>query len=87
MSLIIWSFLGLMSGYIANRWVSAAGTSILTDAVLGIAGAIMGGWLCNAISQTGVSALNLYNWVVPVIGAALLLFTYHFFTQHSLGKR
>jgi len=87
MSLIVWSVIGLISGYLANRFVSTAGTSILTDAGLGIVGAIMGGWLFNAIGPTGLNELSGYNLIAPVIGAALLLFTYHFFTWHSLGKR
>lgn len=87
MSLIVWSILGLVSGYLANRFISTAGTNILTDAGLGIAGAIMGGWLFNAIGPTGLNELSVYKLFVPIIGAALLLFTYHFFTWRSLGKR
>ena len=87
MSLIIWSLLGLVCGYLANRFVSTAGSGILTDVGLGVGGAIMAGAIVNAIGQGDVSEMSLYNVVVPLIGSAAVLFVYHFFNGRAFGKR
>jgi uncharacterized membrane protein YeaQ/YmgE (transglycosylase-associated protein family) len=47
------------------------------DIVLGIAGAIAGGWLFNTIGHTGVTGVNLYSILVSVVGAVIVLFIYH----------
>ena len=47
------------------------------DIVLGIVGAVVGGWLFNTIGHVGVTGLNLYSILVSVIGAVIVLFLYH----------
>ena len=53
------------------------------DIVLGIIGAIAGGWLFNAIGHMGVTGVNLYSILVAVVGAVIVLFIYH----ALVGKR
>lgn len=73
MSLLVWIILGLFAGFIANKIVSRAGRGVVMDIVLGIVGAVVGGWIFNAFWMEGVAGFNLYSLVVVVIGAALLL--------------
>ena len=47
------------------------------DIVLGIVGAVVGGWLFNTIGHVGVTGVNLYSILVAVIGAVIVLFLYH----------
>jgi uncharacterized membrane protein YeaQ/YmgE (transglycosylase-associated protein family) len=47
------------------------------DIVLGIVGAIVGGWLFAAFGAEGVTGFNLYSMVVAVIGAIVVLVVYH----------
>jgi uncharacterized membrane protein YeaQ/YmgE (transglycosylase-associated protein family) len=47
------------------------------DIVLGILGAVAGGWLFNQFGHAGVTGLNLYSLLVAVIGAVVLLVIYH----------
>jgi len=51
--------------------------ALLVDIVLGIAGAIVGGFIFNAFGASGVTGFNLYSMVVAVIGAIIVLVIYH----------
>ena len=77
MSLIIWIVLGLISGFIASKLVNRSGEGMLLDILLGIVGAVVGGWLFRAVGMPGVSGLNVYSVVVSVVGAAVFLILYH----------
>jgi uncharacterized membrane protein YeaQ/YmgE (transglycosylase-associated protein family) len=77
MSLIIWIVLGLISGFIASKLVNKSGEGMLLDILLGMVGAVVGGWLFRAFGMPGVSGLNVYSVVVAVIGAAVFLILYH----------
>jgi uncharacterized membrane protein YeaQ/YmgE (transglycosylase-associated protein family) len=45
--------------------------------VLGIVGALLGGWLFERFGQAGVTGLNLYSLLIAVVGAVVLLVVYH----------
>jgi uncharacterized membrane protein YeaQ/YmgE (transglycosylase-associated protein family) len=77
MSLIVWIVLGLISGFIASKLVNKSGEGMLLDILLGIVGAVVGGWLFHAFGMPGVSGLNLYSVLVAVVGAAVFLIAYH----------
>lgn len=49
----------------------------MLDIVLGIIGAIVGGWLFNRFGASGVTGVNLYSLLVAVIGSVILLLLYH----------
>jgi uncharacterized membrane protein YeaQ/YmgE (transglycosylase-associated protein family) len=76
-SIIAWIVLGLIAGFIASRIVNKAGEGALLDIVLGIVGAVVGGWLFNAFGMGGVSGLNVYSLLVAVVGAVVFLVVYH----------
>jgi uncharacterized membrane protein YeaQ/YmgE (transglycosylase-associated protein family) len=46
------------------------------DILLGIVGAIAGGWLFNTFGASGVTGLNLYSLLVAVVGAVVVLLVY-----------
>lgn len=77
MSIIAWIILGLIAGFIASRIVNKQGQGLLWDLVLGIIGALVGGWLFEAIGHVGVTGLNLYSLLVAVVGAVVVLLIYH----------
>ena len=77
MSILAWLVLGLISGFIASKLVNKSGEGVLLDIVLGIVGAIVGGWLFNSLGHTGVTGLNIYSMLVSVIGAVVVLVVYH----------
>jgi uncharacterized membrane protein YeaQ/YmgE (transglycosylase-associated protein family) len=77
MSILAWLVLGLISGFIASKLVNKTGEGILLDIVLGIVGAVVGGWLFNTLGHTGVTGLNIYSMFVAVVGAVVVLVAYH----------
>ena len=77
MSFLAWIVLGLVAGFVGSKIVNKAGEGLLLDIVLGIVGAIVGGWLFSFFGASGVTRLNLYSLLVAVIGAVLFLFAYH----------
>jgi uncharacterized membrane protein YeaQ/YmgE (transglycosylase-associated protein family) len=83
MSLIAWIVLGLIAGFIASKLVNKTGEGMLMDIVLGIVGAVVGGWLFRTFGMPGVTGLNLYSILVAVAGAAVFLVVYHALARRS----
>ena len=77
MSILGWIILGLIAGWIASKIVNRTGEGILMDIVLGVVGALVGGWLFSLIGHAGVTGFNLYSMFVSVIGAVVVLLIYH----------
>ena len=77
MSFIAWIILGLIAGFIASKIVNKAGEGFLLDIVLGIVGAVLGGWLFRTFGMPGVTGFNLYSLAVAVAGAIVFLVVYH----------
>jgi uncharacterized membrane protein YeaQ/YmgE (transglycosylase-associated protein family) len=84
MSIIAWIVLGLISGFIASKLVNKSGDGMLLDIVLGIVGAVVGGWLFRTFGMSGVTGLNVYSMVVAVIGAVVFLVIYHALTRRRV---
>ncbi|HYF07357.1 MAG TPA: GlsB/YeaQ/YmgE family stress response membrane protein [Acetobacteraceae bacterium] len=77
MSILAWIVLGLIAGFIASKIVNNTGQGILLDIVLGIIGAVVGGFLFNLIGAPGVTGFNIWSMIVAVIGAIVVLWIYH----------
>ena len=77
MSIFAWIILGLVAGFIASKIVNKAGEGLFLDLILGIVGAIAGGWLFDLFGASGVTGLNLYSLLVAVVGAVAVLVVYH----------
>jgi len=77
MSVLGWIVLGLISGFVASKIVNRAGEGVVMDIVLGIIGAVVGGWLFHQFGYAGVNGFNLYSMLVAVIGAVIVLVLYH----------
>jgi uncharacterized membrane protein YeaQ/YmgE (transglycosylase-associated protein family) len=70
MSILAWIVLGLLAGFIASKVINSTGEGFILDIVLGIVGAVVGGWLFNTFGMAGVTGFNLYSLLVAVVGAA-----------------
>src|ERR1700728_5124796 len=77
MSFLAWMVLGLLAGFIGSKIVNRRGEGILLDILLGVVGAMIGGWLFHLFGAAGVDGLNLYSLFVAVIGSVACLVTYH----------
>jgi len=85
MSFLAWIILGLIAGFVGSKIVNKRGEGLFLDIVLGIVGAVVGGYLFHAFGASGVNGLNVYSLVVAVVGAVLVLVVYHaiFRRRHS----
>ncbi len=83
MSIVGWLVLGLIAGFIGSKIVNKTGQGVVVDIILGIIGAVVGGWLFVQFGAAGVTGFNLYSMFVAVIGAIVVLVVYHAITGRS----
>lgn len=77
MSFLAWIVLGLVAGFIGSKLVNKSGEGLIRDILLGVVGAIVGGYMFNLFGASGVTGLNLYSVLVAVVGAVVFLVVYH----------
>ena len=63
--------------------VNHRGEGIFLDIILGIVGAVVGGWLFSAFGASPVSGVNLYSLFVAVIGSVVVLVVWHALVRRS----
>jgi uncharacterized membrane protein YeaQ/YmgE (transglycosylase-associated protein family) len=74
-NILIWILLGALAGWIASMIMGRnAQMGALANIVVGIVGALIGGFLMNAFGAPGVTGFNLYSILVAIGGAVVLLF-------------
>ena len=77
MGILSWLILGLIAGWIGSKIVNKSGEGFFLDIVLGVVGALVGGFLFSLFGAEGVSGLNLYSLFVAIIGSIVVLVVYH----------
>lgn len=77
MSILAWLVVGLIGGFLASKVVNKSGEGLVMDIVLGVIGAIVGGFLFNMFGAAGASGINIYSIFVAFIGAVVVLVIYH----------
>jgi uncharacterized membrane protein YeaQ/YmgE (transglycosylase-associated protein family) len=77
MGILLWILFGLIAGAIAKVLMPGddPGGFFITI-LLGIVGALLGGWLGSLILDVGISGFNLSSFLVAVAGSILLLVIY-----------
>jgi uncharacterized membrane protein YeaQ/YmgE (transglycosylase-associated protein family) len=74
---LVWIVLGLVGGAIAGYLTGLRGRPLLSDAVVGVLGAILGGFLASALLGLDISAIDWTSVLVAALGAALLIVILH----------
>lgn len=72
MTILGWLVLGLIAGVLAS-FVMRGGFGILGDIVVGILGALLGGWLFAQFGGGGVTGVNRPSIFVAFVGACVLV--------------
>jgi uncharacterized membrane protein YeaQ/YmgE (transglycosylase-associated protein family) len=75
MGILLWIIFGALAGWIASiimKTNQRQGT--MMDIVMGIVGAMVGGFLMNLIGKSGVGGFDFYSLTVAVIGAVIIIF-------------
>lgn len=74
MTVIAWIVLGLVAGWLAGQVMKGGGYGLVGDIVLGIVGAVIGGFLTGLLlGRDMVSGFNVESIVVAFIGAVILI--------------
>ena len=73
MGVVGWVVVGLLAGWLARKIVRDDRTGCVYTLIVGVLGAIIGGWLMATIDADGVNDLSLRSIAVAAIGAVLLL--------------
>jgi uncharacterized membrane protein YeaQ/YmgE (transglycosylase-associated protein family) len=73
MGILAWIVLGAIAGFLANMIVGGR-TGLIGTILLGIVGAVVGGWLAGALlNLKDPTGINLQSIVISVIGAIIVL--------------
>lgn len=72
MGILLWIIFGALAGWIASMIVRTD-QGLLLDIIVGIIGAVIGGFVFRAFGAAGVTGFNIYSLLVAILGAIVLL--------------
>ncbi len=74
MNIILWIIFGAIVGWLASLIMKTdAQQGALLNIIVGIIGALVGGFIMNFFGAAGVTGFNLYSFIVALIGAVVLI--------------
>lgn len=86
MSILAWIVVGIIAGFLAKSVVPGESPGgVLGDLVVGIVGALIGGWIFNAFGGAGATGLNLWSILVAFVGGVVLLLIVRMFTSRAVA--
>lgn len=85
MSILAWIVLGLIAGWLGSKIVDKHGQGIIGDIVVGVVGALLGGFLFNFFGGVGITGFNIYSLFVAVLGSIMLLGLLNVFRPKHAG--
>lgn len=74
MNILLWIILGFLSGWVASIVMgNDARQGTMTDIILGVVGALVGGFVMSLFGAPGVTGFNIYSILVATLGAIALI--------------
>ena len=73
MGIIAWIVLGLIAGWLAGQVMKGGGYGLVGDIVLGIVGAVVGGFLASRLLGLDVNGFNVMSILIAFVGACLVI--------------
>jgi uncharacterized membrane protein YeaQ/YmgE (transglycosylase-associated protein family) len=77
----VWVIVGLLAGYLAKRVLHEGPQGIYGDLVVGVIGALVGGWILNSFVHAGVTGANIGSILVGLVGAAAFLWGFRLLSK------
>jgi uncharacterized membrane protein YeaQ/YmgE (transglycosylase-associated protein family) len=77
MGILAWLALGLVAGFLASLFVNKKGEGMFMDIVLGVVGAVVGGFIAQFAGFAGITGFDLYSILIAIGGSILVLIVYH----------
>jgi uncharacterized membrane protein YeaQ/YmgE (transglycosylase-associated protein family) len=85
MSILEWIVIGIIAGFLAKSVLPGeAPGGILGDLVIGVVGALLGGWLFSTFGSVGVTGFNIWSLLVAFVGGVVLLFFVRLLTRRPV---
>ena len=79
--IVAWIVVGAIAGFITNM-IMGGGEGVIGTILLGIVGAVVGGWLAGSVLKVAdVTGINIESIVVAVFGAVIVVALYRMFTR------
>jgi len=85
--MIMWILLGFILGLTASKVVSTTGEGTVVDILLGMVGAVSGGWFFTVLGGGGATGFNIdtvQSAGIAASGAIILLALYHAFLRRRM---
>lgn len=74
MTIMAWIIVGIIAGWLAKRVIPGEGPrGVPGDLVIGVVGAIAGGWIFNYFGHTGATGVNIGSIAIAFVGAVVVL--------------
>jgi uncharacterized membrane protein YeaQ/YmgE (transglycosylase-associated protein family) len=73
MGLLAWVVVGLVAGWLASQ-VMPSSFGLIGDTVVGMIGALVGGFIFEQFGESGATGINIWSIFVAFVGAVVLLF-------------
>lgn len=84
MGILTWIIFGLIAGVIAKLLMPGRdGGGFILTCILGIVGAVVGGWLATMFGIGDVSGFNLHSFLVAVVGAIVVLLVFRLLRSNA----
>ncbi len=81
MNIIVWIVFGALAGWVASMIMGTnARQGLFMNIVVGIVGAMVGGFVMNFFGEPGVTSFDIRSFVVAVVGSVILLGLYRLVT-------
>ncbi|CAM5773815.1 transglycosylase [Labrys miyagiensis] len=78
----IWTIIvGIIAGFLASKVVNKSGAGLIMDLVIGLIGAVVGGFLGRTLLGMGTNSGILANLLVSFAGAVVVLVIYNALTR------
>ena len=85
MGIVAWIVFGAIAGFITNM-IMGGGEGVIGTIILGIIGAVVGGWLAGSVLHVAdVTGINIESIVVAVVGAVIVVALYRMFTRRRVA--
>ncbi len=79
--IIWWIVVGLIAGWLTGKLMSGGGYGAIMDIIIGIVGALIGGFIMSHVFNADPSGGLIYSIVVALIGAVILTFLLRLITR------
>lgn len=74
MGVVLWIIFGGLVGWVASMIMKTdAEQGAVLNIMVGVVGAVVGGWLMSVIGESGVQGFNIYSFLVALLGACVLI--------------